>query len=456
MGCLYLIGFLVAAHQFCPLLGERGLLPVPHFLKYARFSSEPSIFFLHYSDRFALTAAWAGVFLSVMAATGFSERFGTPFSVTVWVLLWVLYLSIVNVGQIFYAFGWESMLLEAGFFAIFLGSSRTASPAVVIWILRWMLFRLMFGAGLIKLRGDSCWRDLTCLQYHYETQPIPNGLSWFFHQMPAWFHKGGVLVNHIVELAVPFGYFAPQPVCAIAGILTILFQGMLIVSGNFSWLNWLTIAIAFSCFNDGILGKALPVPIPDVQPRSPFYDAAVWGLAAVVVIMSIRPVLNMISPAQVMNRSFNPLHLVNTYGAFGSVTRQRYEIAIEGTSDEQITPQTEWKEYPFKGKPGSVDKRPPQIAPYHLRLDWLLWFAAMGSVRQYPWLLRLAERLLEGDPATLRLLAGNPFPDVPPKYIRMRYYLYRFTTPEERKATGHWWKRELKGEYLPPVALKDR
>ncbi len=455
MGLLYLIAFLVALNQFVPLLGERGLLPVPNFLKHVRFAQAPSIFFLHYSDSFLKAVAFAGIVLSAMAATGFSERFGTLFSIAVWGILWVLYLSIVNVGQTFYAFGWESMLLEAGFFTIWFGAAKTASPAAVVWLLRWMLFRVMFGAGLIKLRADPCWRDLTCLLYHYETQPIPNPLSWYFHQMPVWFHKAGVAVNHFAELVVPWAYLAPQPICAVAGILTILFQGTLIVSGNFSWLNYLTIALSLSCFSDGILTRWLPLKIPSLQPRAFPHEMALWLLVSVVAVLSVAPIKNLLSRGQIMNYSFNPLHLVNTYGAFGSITRQRLEIVIEGTSERVLTPKTRWLEYEFKAKPGAVNRLPPLVAPYHLRLDWLMWFAAMSHIRYYPWLFTLGEKLLKGDEALLRLMSYNPFPEAPPQHIRMRLYRYRFATPQERRTTRRWWSRALVGQVLPPVGLND-
>src|SRR5258706_11729184 len=236
LGLVYLISFLIALNQFRPLLGEHGLLPVPEFVRLVPFRETPSLFYLWPKDIAFQLAAWAGVLLSCLAVTGLSERFGLPVSMATWALLWVLYISFVNVGQIFYAFGWESILLEAGFYTIFLGSRNVPPPKVVIWMLRWLLFRIMFGAGLIKLRGDPCWRALTCLDYHYETQPMPNPLSWYFQWAPGWTHKGGVLFNHFAELIVPFGYFLPQPVAAIAGIITILFQFTIFVSGNLSWL----------------------------------------------------------------------------------------------------------------------------------------------------------------------------------------------------------------------------
>jgi hypothetical protein len=349
---IYLIAFLIAADQFIPLLGEHGLLPVRLYLPLTNFWEAPSLFWWDHSDRFITTAIWCGLTLSVLALTGISERWNTAFSASVWTLLWALYLSLVNVGQVFYGFGWEMILLETGFLAIFLGSGQ--APRIVLWLLLWELFRIMFGAGMIKLRGDPCWRDLTCLAYHYETQPLPNPLSWDFHHFPLWWHKACVLFTHFAELIVPWFYFAPwRRVRMIAGLLTIYFQFTLILSGNLSWLNYITIALCIPCFAD----------MRRVQ-LSTAHQVAVYLLLVLVSVLSIQPALNLFSRHQAMNASFEPLHLVNTYGAFGAVGRQRPEIVVEGTDDGAT-----WHEYEFKGKPGNPLRRPCIVSPYHYKLD---------------------------------------------------------------------------------------
>lgn len=454
LGVICLIAFLVAVNQFRPLLGERGLLPVPLWVKQVPFRASPSLFYLFPRDIAFTIAAWVGVALSCLVITGISERYGTWFSVAVWALIYVLYLSFVNVGQTFYAFGWESILLEACFFAMFLGSSKVVPQRIPIWLFRWLLFRIMFGAGLIKLRGDPCWRDLTCLNYYYETQPMPNPLSWYFHWAPQWFNKTGVLFNHFSELIVPFAYFLPQPIAGIAGSFTILFQLTIIISGNLSWLNWLTLFLAFSTLDGKFLSPLISFSAPAVHAPARAYQWVNLGLAGIVAILSIPVVLNMISSRQIMNLNYNPLHLVGTYGAFGSITRPRYEVIVEGTQDSVITSSTRWREYEFKGKPGDVDKRPPQIAPYHLRLDWLMWFAAMSSYQNYPWFVNFVAKLLQGDAAVSSLLRTNPFSDHPPRYVRALLYEYHFTTPDERKRTKAWWTRTLTGPYFPAVSLQ--
>jgi len=452
LALMYLVAFLCAANQFVPLLGERGLTPATRFTEYVSFRESPSLFFFAPTDAAFRAGAWLGVALAVVAFLGLADRQSAIVSALPWAALWLLYLSFVNVGQTFYSFGWETLLLETGFFAILLGNRVTLPNGFLVGIYRWLLFRVMFGAGLIKLRGDSCWRDLTCLDYYFETQPMPNPLTWYFHWMPAGVHRAGVVINHIAELGVPFALFAPQPIAGIAGIATIVFQLILIVSGNLSWLNWITIVLCIPALDDRFFGW-LPIGVPELNAPHAAQRYATYAAVALVAVLSINPVLNMLSPGQIMNTSFEPLHLVNTYGAFGSITRVRNEIVIEGTDDEAVTAATVWREYEFRGKPGDPMRRPPQVAPYHLRLDWLMWFAAFSTPEDHPWFPALLVKLLEGDAGALSLLRTNPFPDRPPRLVRAQYYEYHLTTPEERRATGAWWTRRLVGSYVTPVSL---
>jgi hypothetical protein len=461
MAAIYLVAFLSMLQQWKPLLGERGLLPVSETLRGASFWESQSLFAIRYSDRLADAVGWAGTALSAAALLGLTELGPAWLSVAAWLVLWFLYLSLANAGSRFYGFGWESILLEAGFFTAFLGP-RWMQPSVLpLLILRWMLFRTEVGAGLIKLRHDPCWRDLTCLYYHYETQPLPNPLSWYFHRVPAWMHRFSALFSHFVQVVVPFALFAPQPFAAFAGGLIILHQLVLIVSGNYSWLNWLTMVLGLTAFSDATLGLGAPVGL---LARPVWFAVLLWVVAAGTLALSVQPALNLMTKHQAMNRSYNRWHLVNAYGAFGSVGRTRYEVVLEGTADRVITPATQWLEYGFKAKPGDVQRRPPQIAPWHLRLDWLVWFIPFGigiggqgiHVRGYDrWFVRFVQRLLAGDRGILRLMGTNPFRAQPPAYLRALLYEYRYTTPAEKRATGAWWVRRELGEYLPPVSLED-
>jgi hypothetical protein len=465
LAAVYLVAFLSALEQFPALLGERGLLPAPAFIKKVSFFDAPGIFHFRYSDRFFKFVCWIGILGSAAMVLAIPDRL--PWAVTTisWLVLWVIYLSIVNVGQNFYAFGWESMLLEAGFFAAFMGPVYMAAPVVPYLILRWMLFRVELGAGLIKLRHDSCWKDLTCLYYHYETQPQPNPLSWYFHRLPKVIHRTGVMFSHLVQVIVPFALFAPQPVAAIAGALIVAHQLLLIVSGNYSWLNWITVVLGLTAFSDQTLGiMTLGLQSVHGMPLSypAFYDNGMTALLAVVFLLSIQPTLNLFSKNQLMNFSYNRLHLVNTYGAFGSMSRERFEVVVEGTLDSEVTENTLWKEYEFKAKPTSIHRMPPQVAPYHLRLDWLMWFlpfSVFGKGNRVltfgydRWFMQFVHKLLDADKPTLKLLRTDPFPNSQPKFIRARYYQYNFTSASARKETGAWWSRTLLGEYLPPVDL---
>lgn len=452
LALIYLVAFLSAALQFRGLIGEKGLLPVPDFLRRIGFRQAPSLFHLHYSDRFFALVAWSGVGLSGIALLGLTESGPLWGSMVAWFALWALYLSIVNVGQTFYGFGWESLLVEAGIFAVFLGPSWMAPSLAVILLLRWVVFRVEVGAGLIKLRGDECWRDLTCLEYHYETQPLPNPISWHAHRLPRWFHRLSVLGNHFFQLIVPWGLFLPQPIASLSAGLIIFSQAWLVLTGNFAWLNHLTIVLAFAGLSDGALTALLPVAIPATAARPLAFDVVLGLVVAATVVLSYDPVRNLLSARQFMNYAFNPLHIVNAYGAFGAITKRRIEVVVEGTDAQSLGPGVEWREYEFKAKPGDPGRRPPIVAPYHLRLDWLMWFLPFSAHRLPRWFSNLAQRLLRGEPAVLALMRRNPFPERPPNFVRARFFRYRFAGRGERRDSGKWWTRELVGEFLPPVA----
>ncbi len=479
LGLVYLVAFLVAAFQLVPLIGERGLLPVGSYL--ARLSEHfgsqreaflnlPSIFWLDHSDATLLAVAIVGATLSAAVLLGLSNA-------GVLLLLWALYLSIDHVGQRWYSFGWETQLLETGLIAVFLcpllgwrpRSSRHPPPIVPIILLRWLIVRIMLGAGLIKLRGDPCWVELTCLETHFETQPIPNPLSPVLHLMPAWVLRGGVLMNHITELLAPLFAFGPRRMRHVAGALMIAFQLVLIVSGNLSFLNWLTILPCIACFDDQLLLRLLPSRWRArleaeqlARARRPVaaHRYLTYAFAALVAYLSLPVVSNLLGRGQAMNRSYDRLHIVNTYGAFGSVGRTRHELVIEGTRDPLDDPFTiedaDWREYEFKCKPGDPTRRPCVITPYHYRLDWLIWFAALevegrGRLQREDWVLHLVYKLLMNDAGARALMGPSPFPEAPPRYIRVLFYRYEFAP----WGSGRWWERERVGVVLPPIAVDD-
>lgn len=453
VGAVYAVAFCCAAIQFRGLLGSRGLLPIPRFVARRSFRAKPSIFHLHYSDRFFAAVCWSGVVLSAAMAVGLADHVPLWAAMLLWLLLWAAYLSIVNVGQIWYAFGWESLLLEVGFLMVFLGNNDVAPSIVVLILFWWLLFRVEFGAGLIKLRGDRCWRNLTCLNYHHETQPMPGPLSWFFHRLPRPLHRIEAAGNHVAQLVVPFGLFAPQPVASYAAGIVIVTQLWLVASGNFAWLNWLTILLACSAVDDHafarLLGLSQPANAPAGGPA--WFGALTLAVGALIGVLSWRPAANLVSARQRMNTTYDPLHLVNSYGAFGSVSRTRTELVFEGTDAARVTDETPWLEYGFKGKPGDVRRWPRQWSPYHLRLDWAMWFVALAPGYGQPFMSRFCRALLENDQHIVKLLRHNPFPDTPPRHIRVLLYRYRFTTASELRRDHAWWQREHIGEYIAPI-----
>ncbi|PWT70697.1 MAG: membrane protein [Bacteroidetes bacterium] len=470
LGAIYAIAFLVAINQILPLIGSDGLTPIDIFIdritnslgsKLSGFIRLPSIFWFSHSDATLLFTAWTGFILSCIVVAGYANAI-------LLTILWILYMSFVHLGQEWYGYGWEIQLLETGFLSIFLCPlidmrpfPKRATPMPIIVLFRWLIFRIMVGAGLIKIRGDEVWRNWTALYYHFETQPMPGPLSRWFHFLPRPILRFGVMYNHFAELIAPWFAFWPRMARHIAGIVMILLQIMLIFSGNLSFLNWLTILPALACFDDGFWSKLLPGRLVRraqhaelvCEKSRPMLNIA-WAVTIIVALLSIQPVFNMISPRQIMNTSFDPLDLVNTYGAFGSVGQERTNVIFEGTSDDNAGDGADWKAYSYKGLPVALDKPSPQIAPYHLRLDWQMWFASMSTPEEYPWTVNLIWKLLHNDPAALSLFAENPFPDKPPKYIRAVMYKYSFAAPQNSE--GRWWNRDLIGTWLPAMSINDK
>jgi hypothetical protein len=467
LGLVYTMAFLTLALQGPALLGPKGLEPIGLFLdrvaaeagsRASGFWTLPSVFWWFSGAGAIAAAGWAGVALGLLVLGGYANG-------VVLGLLCALQISIADVGQTFYGFGWELQLVETGFLCAFLVPlldgrpfPRRPPPAPVVWLLRWLAVRIMWGAGLIKLRGDPCWRDLTCLDHHFETQPIPNPLSPYFHALPHAAHAAGVLFNHFVELVAPFFVFGPRRLRIFAGVAMLALQVILILSGNLSFLNWLTILPILACFDDGVWRRVLPRALvrraeADAARAQPSraQGFATAGLGAAIALLSVPAVLNLLSGRQVMNGSFTRLPLVNTYGAFGSVERERRQLVFEGTEDQVLTKDTVWRPYLFKCQPVDPARRPCWMSPYHDRLDWLLWFAAMGTPRDDDWSLRLVWNLLGADPATLGLLGADPFHGRRPRYIRVELYRYELAPP----GAPTWWRRQRLGTWLPPLSRDD-
>ncbi len=470
LGLVWFMAFLSAAQQFIPLVGHDGLLPADLFVErvVARFGSPwavfweaPSLFWFRCDDAMILAVTWAGVVISALVMCGFANSL-------MMLVLWALYFSLLPIGQEWFQYGWDIQILETGFLGVMFCPlldprpfPRRAPPTLIVWLYRWLIWRIMMGAGLIKLRGDSCWTDLTALYYHYETQPIPNPLARWLHFAPKWFHQAGVVTNHFVELVVPWFGFYGRWARHISGVLMVGFMGVLIITGNLSFLNWLTIIPALACFDDSFWRRVLPRKLLRYADNSAVEHVGCSQVhlivtmlfSGVVLWLSIAPVKNLFfTDQQAMNGSFDKLHLVNTYGAFGSIDRERFELVFEGTQDSIPEMLADWREYEFKAKPTDPMRRPVVITPYHYRLDWAAWFPWSKVPGRNDWLPHFLWKLLHNDPGTLSLLAGNPFPDAPPKWLRVSVYRYKFAPPGQ--ADGAWWTRERVGVHVRPLSLE--
>ncbi|PQZ92982.1 hypothetical protein CQ018_11010 [Arthrobacter sp. MYb227] len=451
---MYLLAFISTLNQFRALAGEHGLLPAPHYLETSG-ARGPSLFSrIGYSDRKLVAVCVLGISISSVLIMGIPQT-GPPWlPLAGFLVLWGLYMSIVNVGQVFYGFGWEMLLLEAGFTVGFLGSQQVPPSQSLLLLVAWLVFRLEFGAGMIKWRGDPAWRNLTAMYYHHQTQPMPGPLSRSAHLAPKWWHRCEAAGNHGAQLVIPFLLFAPQPVASIAAGIIIATQLWLVATGNFAWLNWLTIVLAGSRISDSAWGWIFPWirSAGTVHIESPsWWTVLVLAVTVLLISLSFPALRNLFSAHQLMNAAFNKWQLVNAYGAFGSVTRVRIEIVIEGTEDENLIG-AHWQEYSFKGKPGNVARKPGQCAPYHLRLDWMMWFLPLESINQR-WFRVFVEKLLQADQGTLALLAEEPFSGRSPHYVRVLSYRYRFTTRIQHRQSGDIWVRDQRILLLGPVAL---
>jgi hypothetical protein len=381
-----------------------------------------------------------------------------------------LYLSLFSVCRVFLSYQWDTLLLETGFLAIFLTPlecvphfpSITPPPPVILWLLWWLLFRLMFSSGFVKLRSkDLTWRKLTALCYHYETQPLPTRPAWYAHQLPVAFHKISAAGMLATELLVPFLIVGPPPFKRAAAFLFIALMLLIQFTGNYCFFNLLAIALSVLLLDDAILLPAFRIVVPSLTVTNigfPTLSNAVGlGVAALILILSVQPVLRLFRkeitwPTVMADLAefFEPFRLVNSYGLFAVMTTDRAEIILEGSRDGR-----DWIAYEFKWKPGRSERSPRWVAPHQPRLDWQMWFAALGWYANHPWFRRLLKALLAGSPAVLRLLKFNPFREHPPRYIRAVLYEYHFTNRTERRATGDWWKRERRGSYSPVLEQWD-
>lgn len=451
LGLVYFFAFGAFIFQIKGLIGENGILPLKKHLgfiqefypnKYLRLV--PTLFWFNCGDRALMCGVWLGIVLSILLMLGI-------YPAPILLLLYVLYLSIVNAGQDFLSFGWEGFLLEITVNAFFL--SLTANPNLYVWIsLNLVLFRFHFQGGIVKLLSkDINWRNLTGVFFHYQSQPLPNAIAWYAYKLPLWFHKFSTFLMLVVEIIVPFAMLGPDWMRLLVFLAFVGLQWGIWFTGNFSYLNHLTVVLSV------ILVANIYLPwfeAPAVEPSSWILYAFCTLAGYCLIILQAIQLWEHFAPNPLFERWLKvlyPFHITNRYGIFAVMTTKRYEIIFEGSDDNQ-----DWKEYGFYFKPGDVGQRPRRISPYQPRLDWQAWFLPFGSPDDNPWLAQFTYHLLKGTPEVLKLIRTNPFSSSPPRYVRTVMYDYIFTTYEERKKTGAWWKRKLMGIFTFPAHLRER
>ncbi len=462
LGVVYIIALYSLWPQLPGLIGENGLLPVTRFLAAVQGQlgdravwQLPTLLWWGNTDHAVAMVCWIG-----MIAAGFMVLGILPMLSAL--VAWLAYLSITTGGQAFLGFQWDNLLLESGFLAVLLAPLAlrvrlTDPPApnrFVVFLLHWLLFRLMFASGYVKwASGDPSWRDLTALQYHFWTQPLPIWTAWFAHHSPGWMLKAGTAIMFVIELAVPWLIFAGRWPRVVAFVSFTLLQIGIALTGNYGYFNGLSFILGILLLDDHFWPHRRQGKVPDPLPfRRRLVLAGVrWPLALVVFVVSVATFLPMFkrgssppAPLGEVIRVVAPFRSVNQYGLFASMTKTRPEIVIEGSRDGKT-----WLAYEFRWKPGDIYRTPVIVAPHMPRLDWQMWFAALGSYQGNPWFMNLLVRLLEGQPDVLALLEHNPFPGEPPQLIRAVLYEYTFSTPEQYKADYRWWDRSLKGLYCP-------
>jgi len=446
LAAIYLTAFASIGVQVTGLIGERGILPLGRILGgvaqnfgWHGYRMLPTVFWFAHGDRVLQGACVAGTVISLVLLLGYFERASL-------VCVYTLYLSLCSAGQEFFSYQWDFLLLETGFLAIFLGNSK-----LVVFLFRWLLFRLTFLSGAVKLMShDPTWRNLTAMSYHYWTQPLPTPMAWYANQLPLWFHRLSTAMVFAIELAVPFLFFAPRRWRFFGGISVVFLQGLIFLTGNYTFFNLLTMALCLFLFDDAALAKLrLRARRVRIKP------AVAVTVAVIIMVLSVSELWGMFfdSTSEEGNGLVHlaaPFGIVNTYGLFAVMTTSRPEIIVQGSSDRQS-----WMTYEFKYKAGDLRRAPQWVAPYQPRLDWQMWFAALSGARGAPWFANFMVRLLQGSPEVRALLAKDPFPGSPPKYVRALLFNYSFTDFSIRHATGEWWQRSPRGLYFPEISMED-
>lgn len=461
LAVVHLIAFASAWVQLDGLVGPAGILPAAGYLDavrealgHAAWWRLPTVCWWIGAGPAALHGLCAaGVVAALLLLAGIAPG-------PALVALWGAYLSLCGVGQIFFDFQWDALLLETTLLAAFVtpwswrpGWSRAEPPRLARWLLVWLLARLMFLSGAVKLAsGDPNWLHLTALRFHFATQPLPTPVAWYAHLLPDWALRLACAAMFLVELGAPWLYFAPwRRARHAAAFATIGLMLAIALTGNYTFFNLLGIALCLPLLDDAWWRRGATAGAPRHVPRTLLRPVAalIVAFTAIQAVPSIFRTVRLPPYFYAAGGALAAARSLNNYGLFMVMTTLRPEIVIEGSRDG-VT----WQAYEFRDKPGDPSRPPPWVAPHQPRLDWQMWFAALGDLRQNRWVLALGEKLLRGAAPVTALLARNPFPDHPPRYLRAVLYDYRFTSADERDRSGNWWRRTPEGIYLPPISLQ--
>ncbi|MGZ8184476.1 MAG: lipase maturation factor family protein [Methylobacter sp.] len=452
LAVIYFAAFASMAVQIEGLIGENGILPIQSKLSeiarifpHSKFSVFPTLFWFDTSDQALMLVCYAGMAAAVLLLLDVFVRMALVFC-------YVLYLSIAVAGQDFTAFQWDVFLLEAGFLAIFL----TWGSEIIVFLYRFLIARFMFMGGVVKLAsGDPSWSNLTALSHHYQTQPLPSPVAYYAYYLPQWFNKFCVAGVLVIELIVPFFVFLPRRFRLFAAWSFIILQSSIILTGSYNFFNLLTILLCLFLFDDEDIEKRLPAQlISAIRQRQsspgPIANAAaaIWMCLVFLLLATHTWIYHTkrtpVAPLNYLVHLTSAFSVINNYGPFSIMTTERPEIIVQGSNDGK-----NWLTYQFKYKPVNLDQHLQWNIPHQPRLDWQMWFAALETPAADSWFARFMEKLQEGSPQVLSLLAANPFPDKPPVYVRALLYRYFYTTPEQRADTGQIWQREYLRDYWP-------
>jgi hypothetical protein len=456
--------------QIDGLIGSGGISPAADFLVFAHdqlqsraYWQVPTLFWLDASDRSLHLLCGIGIALSLLVILDVAPRWTLA-------LLWAVYLSLTSVGDVFLQYQWDNLLLETSLLAIFLAPAgwlprlgRNGEHPLPLWLLRWLLFRLMFLSGMVKLlSGDANWRNLTALRFHYWTQPLPTWISYYAHQLPSGIQTACAILMFGIELAVPFLIFGPRRARLFAAATLALFQLAIAATGNYGFFNLLTLALCVLLVDDRVLSRFVPKVLR--LPSAPLFSSRsrwdrpvrlVFGAASLLIVAVSLAEMRFLrrslpEPVEAGLGYLQPFRSINTYGLFAVMTTERPEVEVEGSTDGRA-----WQAYEFKWKPGRVERPSQFVAPHQPRLDWQMWFLALGSCGRNPWFIRFQQRLLEASPQVLALLQSNPFASMAPRYIRSVLYQYRFNEWDDWKSKNAFWTRERIRPFCPALALRD-